>query len=86
MNKNSCQTCSEHILDCMCYHTNNNTDYPVNVKYIQETEDPYDSVKHAFFMFLIDGLEEFAPDVQKKIRYKEAIDFVEDWVERNFDE
>ena len=46
--------------------------------------DAYEQTKNAFFMFFMDTLEEFHPDLAKKIGYFEATQFVDQWVETNF--
>ncbi len=51
-----------------------------------ETYDVMYQTKNAFYNFLLDGIEHFAPDVFQKLEYHEAVRFTEYWVKNNFEE
>lgn len=70
--KANCKDCGEHKLNCQC---------PDGVD-----ERIFDATKYAFFMFLVEAFDEFAPHVKNKLKYENIVDFVEEWVDENFND
>lgn len=50
-----------------------------------DDEEVREATRHAFYMFLQDVLEKYAPKRLKYLETKELVTFVYDWVEKNFD-
>jgi hypothetical protein len=44
------------------------------------------ATKKAFLNFFIDSLKEFSPKIANKIQLYDAVEFVNEWIERNFSE
>ncbi len=49
-----------------------------------EDEEVKEMTKHAFLNFMVEFYHKFSPKAARKIMYEDAVNFVDDWVEKNY--
>jgi len=52
---------------------------------MNDDENLMDETKHAFLNFMLEAFKTFAPKASRKVMYQDAVNFVNDWVEKNYD-